>query len=266
MRLKLLFFPLMLVLSIFVIYRYVVPEMMEIGRTKVKVVENNDLLKAIREKRDSITALNNQLDTNKAQVDWVMKYLPTQKNEEDIVNEINFIAATSNVSLYSFTFQEPHEEVVVKNEEVVPSNMLTTGNVQSVATYVNDQSVNSTKIENLIRYSGAKIGVVGNYPSIKLFFQRLHDLELYNVIHDVNIQLAQYKDESKKDSGDLLAEVSVNFGYMETAKVQNNYAASIFEKKSYDLENIKSLKQRNSTTVPAIDMNTGVGKDNPFLP
>lgn len=241
--------------------------MTSIGTVKQEVVQNNDLLRAIREKREAITALNTQLDTNKEQVEWVMKFLPQNKNEEDIINEINYIAVGSNVALYTFSFQEPVSDAVAKNkEEIVPSNLVTTGNVQNVATSINAQEIVSSPGSLPIKYSGVRIGIVGDYASIKNFLQNLKNIDLYNIVHDVNIQLAKYKDEGKKDSADLLAEMNVNFGYLSPTTIQNNYSAAIFGKTSYDFENIKTLKARSGADVPKIEIGGGIGKENPFLP
>lgn len=258
----------MLVISIFIIYQYVVPIVGKIGVVKQEVIQSNDLLRAIREKRESITALNSQLDTNKEQVEWVMKYLPQARNEEDVINEVNYIAVSSNVSLYSFSFEEAVIEDAAKNtEEVVPSNLVASGNVQNVANRINEQTAGpKATFEFPIKYSGAKIGIVGDYSSIKTFLQNLRDMDLYNVVHEVTIQLAKYKDDAKKDSTDLLAEINVNFGYMNPMTIQNNYTAAIFEKRSYDFENVKTLKERSGTDVPKIELGTSIGKENPFLP
>ena len=241
--------------------------MTSIGTVKQEVIQNNDLLRTIREKREAITALNSQLDANKDQVDWVMQFLPQNKNEENIVNEINYIAVSSNVALYTFSFQAPVVDEVVKKdkEEVVPSNLVTTGNVQNVVSNINEQGLGTVALVPM-EYSGVKIGVVGDYASIRTFLQNLKNINLYNIVHDVNIQLAKYKDEAKKDSVDLLAEMNVNFGYLSSTTIQNNYNAAIFEKTGYDFENVKTLKARNGANVPKIEIGGGIGKENPFLP
>src|SRR5680860_1302581 len=99
MKLKTLFFPIMLIISISIFIGFVKPD---IDLAKIKYEENKtstQRLETIAAKRENIEKLKNDYVIKKDKRDFFTKYFPKQKSEERVLDTINFLAKESSIVL-----------------------------------------------------------------------------------------------------------------------------------------------------------------------
>lgn len=263
MRLKLLFFPLIIIISMVIVFMNIWPNIQKMQDLKVKVAENAALLDGYKNKRGSLEGLINQMQTKKEDVDWTLAYLPREKSEESVINKINFVAVASNVTLYKV---EIRREDVKKEEGIVPDTMVAAGNIQNVSNALSTGNAgnSSAKKKNVDALTLA-VGVSGDYQSVRMFFDRLAKLDSYNTIINASIIRANIKDTSVEDSNRLMVDSDIAFGYMSPVLLgANNYESGIFALKEFDFSPIRGFRDASAST-PSLEIGS-VGKENPFLP
>lgn len=247
MRLKFLFFPAVLVISVAVIIGFVWPEFESMKTKKSEYVKNQETLNNMLERRNNVKTLSKDLEINKERKDLIMGYLPLAKSEERIVDSLNYLSTSVGVSIVNIS---------VNNKEAAAGA---------------SQQVEGGAAASEVRIAGAVVSVMGEYDKILMYLDQIQRSNLYNVITSVNISKqesvqAKTGDESAvAPNADLLkAEIAVDFGYMPITQ-KANYSASVLEKSKFNFAFADDLKTLISQKVPDIQSEKS-GKNNPFLP
>ncbi|MDD5463667.1 MAG: hypothetical protein PHP62_00800 [Candidatus Moranbacteria bacterium] len=256
MRLKFLFFPIMLSVSVVIFISFVWPEINNIKQINEDIIAKKEELRVVNDKNAAIELLGKELVDNADVQNVVKRYLPNNKTEERIISEINFLANDANVSLLEISLKsgEKPNAPVVKN--ISPSD--------------SQEGLNEV---NLLQTIPVEISIAGEYEKIRIFLNNLQRMPVFNVVKSVKIakQENEGTDEQTTEgepvvnnSNLLLADVEINFGYLNAVKI-NNQKVEKFNA-ILDNETIVALKKYIPQKAQLIgEYTVPEGKQNPFV-
>jgi len=261
MRLKFLFFPIVLVISLAIFAGFIWPEISNVKKVNEELLAANTELKAIGEKRLAIESIGKKISDNADGESIVSSYLPENKAEERIISGINYLASDANVSLVNISLSD------AKDTSVPTNNSVTGISSDELESFMIDPMTGQQVLNkvNKMQSISVKISLVGDYDKIRIFLDNLQRMPVFNTIKSVNI--VKQKDEAataETSATILLADIDVNFGYLGLAKVDSQQVEKINE--GLDDETISTLKMYVSQKSQTIGDNTVVkGKINPFV-
>ena len=263
MRLKFLFFPIVIVICIAIFSGYIWPEINDIRIDNAKKQDNMQILDNVQKRKADINALGDQISSNIDDKKIVDNYLPFSNAEERIIGGINYLSADAGLTLLNISMTEN------KSINTTPSTTSNTTGIQS-------DTDNTT---SNMQFNEASISVFGEYEKINLFIDKLQKMALFNSIKSLIIANSTSKELTStvvsKDvdqtsvSKNLTAEIIVKFGYLKPAD-SNNQIAKLDQK--IDDETINALKLyisgKDASSVSSGDTagDTSLeGKKNPFF-
>ena len=268
MRLKFLFFPVMIIISLSLFIGYVWPEITDLRMANDQKIVNQQALQDINNKKAAVDKVGSQITDDAAGTSFVNNYLPNTKVEERILSGINFLASDSSVGLINVSLKD------AVNASNAPSTQLqgfglvspASVDVNAVQTTATSQSATQAAADSL-QFTEATLSISGNYDDIRLFIDQLQRMTILNSIRSVTISSSSSDDDSnaKVDPSILSAVVIVDFGYLDPVKIDARKVANF--KPDMDSDTMKVLQQYVSQKAP--DANSGGdsnGKTNPFLP
>ncbi|EKE19541.1 MAG: hypothetical protein ACD_8C00143G0013 [uncultured bacterium] len=258
MRLKTLFFPIVLVISFFIGFGYVWPEAMKIKDMNEKKIEKQKTLENIEAKKRLILQAKEKMSSGDLGV-FVKDYLPERRIEEKIISNISYLASDSNISLLDISMTDSGKSQ--SKPAVAESN----------ATTISGMGSGIKNIDPVMESIPVKVSVSGTFQQTKVFLDGLQRLPIFNNVDSLSISkkaTEKKSDENDSPAGEdsLLVDAVINFGYMGVSKISESEASSL--SLNIDEETIKGLKGYVSTKEqilsPALAGEKG-GRTNPFL-
>jgi Tfp pilus assembly protein PilO len=258
MRLKFLFFPISLAISIFIFIGYIWPEIMTVKSINQEYLKNQQDMTLVQNKEAAIQSVAAQLTKSTENQTAVLNYLPTNKSEERILDGLNYIATDAGVTLGNVSIaasSDNSSQSTTGTEDVSgltqPTLAPTDGAV--VATAEAQTPIVPVKLQS----TEATIVASGTYDKIRIFAENLQKMNMFNSIKSFRIT------QGETDPAVLSLEVSVDFNYLAPIKADTQKVAKI--QSELDLATIDSLK--NYVSKKGSEINIGqTGKANPFLP
>jgi len=268
MRLKSLFFPIMMVLSLAVFVGYIWPEIQAVRKINEEILAKKAEMAAVTDKKIAIESVGKEIsDTMEENI--VFKYLPQSKAEDQIIGGINYLAGAANVSLVDISMNSVEGESA---KEDAGDAVALPASLVGVNTIMPQETANKSALKT----TSVKIVLAGDYAKIRIFLDSLQRMPIINTIKSIVIAMQEAgKANIAPDvapvvtaSGDvLLATINVDFGYLATAKVNNTQVEKF--KNVIDNEVISTLQSYISTKSQLVgddNANGGEkGKKNPFL-
>ena len=268
MRLKFLFFPIILVISVTIFISYIWPEIGSVKKINEDKIAKNGELQAIKEKQSAIELIGKKISDNADGEDILSNYLPQNKIEERIISGVNYLAGDANVSLVNISLSSAKDAAALTSAAAPdPSTSLAPVGAAVAAVLpvdpITGQPIPSST--SPVQTTSAKISLIGDYAKIRIFLDSLQRMPIFNTIKSVDItkQKSDNKDAGTSDSA-LSVDINVDFGYMDVAKVDSqrieNFNAGL------DSQTIDSLKKYISQKSQSIGSDSDAkGKANPFL-
>lgn len=252
MRLKFLFFPIVLIASIFIWYGFIWSEIKAVRTATAEKKLKTTELETIKSKQQMIESLGTQL-TEKGEIESVIKgYLPENKTEERIINSVSYLASDANVALVDISLSSGKATGPIVQTGVLDAIDPLTGNP-----VVEKNSLKSTSVG---------ISVSGEYDKIRVFLSGLAHVPIFNEIKLLQIakQPPVEKDGVKVETNALIATVSVDFGHFAVDKADISDVANL--KTELDNATIDALQKYVSVKSQSIgDDGAQKGKQNPFV-
>lgn len=257
MRLKNLFFPIILVVSVAIFIGYIWPEIGNFKEAKEKKLVSATALQSIKDKRTAIETLSVQINKSSETESAVKNYLPENKVEERIINGVNFLTSDAGVSLVSISLSKS-AVAAAQPAPVAPSNVPSGGGIMGM-------NPHAEKVETLENMQ-ASIKISGDYEKIRIFIDQIEHMSIFNSIKSLSITPQGQKTENGENAGSssLAADLVVDFGYLKKSKLSDNMIVSF--KPELDNETISAMKTYISQKTPVLDVDANKGKINPFLP
>jgi Tfp pilus assembly protein PilO len=234
---------------------------------KQKVLDNHN------SEKDKIASLKNSIDQNKNNETTILSYLPAQKNEENIVNSVNYLATNSSVSLNELSLTE----AVGNQTKVSNSNKDNSASSSKEILFSSSSSgvPNKKAVANKVNFINSKISIAGNYQNIKIFLSKIYNMPIFNKINSTTISKIEGASPASANNSvaadaniDLLKlDMDVSFGYEPTLALQESSALPSFPGNTFDFSYVKKIEDYSMKVAPITDSGLGLpGRENPFLP
>lgn len=261
MKLKILFFPLVMIASLVLFITNIWPGITEVRTLAAENKKLSQELDMISEKRNTIRSLDQALGKNIEKENIIKSYLPQNKNEEKIIDAANFLAAGAGVSLINVSIEGKDLNKVENREEIVSGGGIFNP-VQDAVGAGADAAANK-KIKVDMKKVPVIMTISGNYENLKGFLVGLNKMGLMNDISVLKISSTQ-KDEDE-EPGDLLsAEISGEFYYLEKANAAKAYGIEFFNFSDFDFSQVDKVSQAISQGVFKLEVGEK-GSNNPFI-
>ncbi|KKU55369.1 MAG: hypothetical protein UY41_C0013G0011 [Candidatus Moranbacteria bacterium GW2011_GWE1_49_15] len=248
----------MLIASISVFISFVWPEVEAVRTLSAESKNGLEDLNLIKEKKDNIRGLDQDLGKNSDKEELVNSYFPKVRNEERIIDAIYYLAANSSVSLANISIAgDPlkGEDEVDGPKSVFSSQSPQAGELPGAA----DQRT----LPSSARSVDVEIFVAGTYENIKTFLSAVNSMEMMNDVTGVDIS-SQSAGEEGESSGFLSAQVKAKFYYMRNTRADNNYKLAVLDSSEFDFSQVEKVKAFISQGIPKLEVGEK-GMKNPFF-
>lgn len=251
MRLKFLFFPVMLVVSLAIFFGYVWPEFDNIKLLNQENIQSKAQYDQADNRQKAIIAMGEKIKQDPSTSDSISAYLPEKRSEEQVINNINFLATSDSVTLTNLAITniaaKPQEELMPDTTLAPTPGFLSAGTVPVQI---------ATNPEDSLQYTEATISASGTYNNLGIFLNQIQHSGMYNKVKSLSI-----KKDDQKDEQLLTASLVVDFGYLAPIKFNNQNLAKL--QSGLDTNTLESLQKYISQKNQIIDLGS-TSKDNPF--
>lgn len=246
MKLKILIVPLLLVAIIAFSIWVLAPSYFTVKEEVGKLDEANQKANDIKSKLEKASKLSQELTKRGEEQKIITEYLPENKEEEKVVNYFNDLVLRQGMTILDFSIAPKVSQLAVPLTDAsgIPVEIDTTPAVQ----YVN-----------------VDFTVAGTYEKIKDFLSKLDSIKRLNSISKISISKGSANESEAPSSGNLIAEVTTGFGYLEKIKTVSNINNKALASEKFDLSIIDYLKNSNNTEITELNLDAA-GKNDPFTP
>ena len=106
MRLKIFFFPFAIVVCVSLAIGYIWPDFERATQMKADIAHHEKLLLDVQEKQRNIDELTADLDRHRGEENFVLRYVPVGRAEEEVVNATSHFGGQSGAAVITVTFAE----------------------------------------------------------------------------------------------------------------------------------------------------------------
>ncbi len=256
MKLKLLFFPIAVIVAVSLIIGFISPEFSNTKEKRSSLKFKEKTLSNVIEKKQNINSLIDSLNSSQEKEILIKSYLPTSKYEEEIINKVYKIAIDSKVSLINLTFSAES----LKNK--LPSN----AKRQEKISLAGEEEVLVVKPKDI----GVSVELLGTYENTMDFLDNVYIMEKFNEINSIDIsKVSEKSDEGSEEASaagnNLKTTVDIRFSHLAPISVDKNYGLEVFSKKSFDFSLVDKLENMIIKKIPSVEIGA-TGKNNPFMP
>ena len=254
MRLKILFFPIVMLLVIYISIMWIWPMVTKMETVKIDLEQKNNELQEILKKKGNIDLLKNTLNQNKDKEQMVISYLPNDKNEEKIINNVYNMTTSAGVILINMSLEEMKPSVAEQQNSGSISPIISSSDISGQT----DMAPIGTK--NEVKIIKARINVAGSYEYIKIFLDQLKNSGMHiNIASALISQQENLAAKEGENTNNLTAKIEADFGYLPQTK------AKIDLKSTLDFSVVDKISSAVAKSATSIELDS-VGKVNPFLP
>ncbi|HLN18968.1 MAG TPA: hypothetical protein VK255_02240 [Patescibacteria group bacterium] len=267
MKVKILFPPLIIVICIALMVWFVYPAYTNgvdgwKERREQLNTQKNNLIDA-QQKADNMSKMIAQLESNKIDKDTIFTYIPDQLKEEEIMDNLNFIATNEGLSVIKLSISP---ESVMRQEN---TNVNSMGNLAVDSSGV---SVGQTAADDLAikgKNYDVEFSVIGSYDKIKNVLDKVYKLKRYNNIKELKISenkpQVSGKEEAAAPADNLEADMTLTFSYLKKYSKAVNMNNATFSQTSFDMKVAQAIRDKKSVDVLKMNIDQ-VGRPNPFIP
>lgn len=261
MKVKILFFPLAIAITLMVAIFYIQPEIQSAMGARASVMEKETRLSDIEQKVRNVGLLGSDIDGNKESENLVLKYLPVVQDDDRVVDALNFLSAQSGLSLSSVKMEKV-AETAVKTEaaETTSKNAL-------FATGDGAAAVKPAAIVAMPKTVKVTAEMTGSYESIRDVVGKISKMDRFQNFAIVKVgraaSVAGSQGQEATPTDTLKASLEIHFLYLSKVRTTGNLDLPIFSQSKIDLKAAQSLRQYVSSPVPSMEMGA-IGKGNPF--
>lgn len=212
-----------------------------------------------QQKAENVSKMVAQLEGDKASKDTIATFVPDQLREEEIMDNLNFIASNEGLSVVKLSITP--ESVIKQELNLVDAS----GN--SVTDHANssDNSGENTNIKS--KNYDVALTVVGNYDKIKNTLDKIYRLKRYNSVKtlDISESKAQGSEKNTAPTDNLEAEMVLTFSYLKKFNQAVNMNNSVFSQPNFDMKIAQDIRDKKSVDVLKMNIDQA-GRNNPFVP
>jgi len=246
MRLKILLAPILMIVIIVAVIWFVVPAYQGMSQKRSELKESTAKLEDLQNKSKTADKLVGDLQAKSSEQATVLTYLPASTLEEQIIDNLNYIASAEGVSIYNLSVK------TISPQEIAAAGIVAANKSTK------DQSLTLTEVS---------YGMVGSYDKIKNVLQKVFMLKRYNGVKSISIKSVSSPGAENKEtpSDNLQADVKLAFDYLEGKESLDNLDSPLFTTGTFDMKAVDDINQLTSVEVIKITP-PATGRANPFLP
>lgn len=229
------------------------PEFSQMMENRKSFAAVKEKVAALDQKAQKIEQLNQELSQNPKNQETVLKYIPTSRSEDLLINYLDGIFYTEGVVIKNVALKDK-ETNLSATPAIVESRQLVSGGAQSLR--VSPQPVFLT----------ANFDFFSSYEKIIALLGKINGLKRSN--GTTYLKIAKTYPEGKKEDATLnflQVEWGLDFNYLKKIASQSEVGEDIFQKESFDREVLKNIETKAINDVGGPDSRTD-GRSNPFIP
>lgn len=276
MKVKLLLFPLSIVIALAVGVFWIQPEISSALALRTQDADAMARLAQMDQVIANIDALDRNLAENDGDRQFVEMYLPKTGSDDSIIDEVNFLAGESGILLVSTGLKSVSSDIAkaaalqVQSEkdraEVAsnsPGSLLNTGSAVSPELVFTKSSPDAR-----LRSIEVSVSALGKYDQIKSFADRLYHANHFQKF--VSLDIAQKPQgqsgpESASVAPDVLsADMNLQFGVLPAMAVSSGVLLDTFQSSAFKVSVVQDLRARVTNELPQLDA-VPAERPNPFL-
>ena len=206
-------------------------------------------------KSQNVKKLSAQLASSPEEKKVLFQFLPDSMKEEEIIDNLNFLATNSSLSVIDLSVDQPIEEVVAIENTSVTMDASEQGLVEG-------QEGPLPVLEPTERNFEVTFSVVGDYEKVKDLLGKMSALERFNEIETLEIR----KPTGQEGTGNsLITDAVLKFNFLKKRDVLPDVESSAFSLEKFSMKTIGDIKNSKSTAILKLNIDQA-GKANPFLP
>lgn len=257
MNVKILFFPLSITIALAMAVFYTKPEIDTVMTQRSVLAEKEQFAAEVSQKIQNAHDLETSLNADKEDETAVFRYLPKTRDDERILDGVNFLVSQSGLALDSVKIDKlasvDADAPVVSGEEAQGSAVIF-ANSGADTSAVSQAPMVVAKPKVL----GVTVSAVGSYENIRDAVAKLSHMDRFQNFTNVSI------DKSGTSSDVLNASFTVNFTYLPTVNAQGSFNHPALTQNTFDFGVVQKLKQYTTSAVPSVEVGAS-GASNPFL-
>jgi Tfp pilus assembly protein PilO len=264
MKIKILLAPSLIVLIIVAIIWYVYPAYTN-GIDGVKEKNQKSLSqKQLMEKLDSSSRnaakLVAELEIDSPDNALVYGYIPKNKEEERIIENLNVLAKDSALSVLNISVLEEKKDSSASAQEAtenVPVDPFSAVNITAPI----QAPVTPKAVPKSLKVS---LSLVGDYANIKNLLEKVQKLKRFNAVSTLEIKTLLKEDQSVSES--LQADIVLEFNYLSELKrlVDGDINNAVFSAGAFSKTAIDKIRDNRSIEVSTV-IPGEKGGNNPFI-
>lgn len=211
-------------------------------------------------KIQNVQKLSEQLASSTEEKDVLFKFLPEKMKEEEIIDNLNFLAGNGAVAVANLSVSQPKAEVAVQDQVITLNQANSLSNQELPGE--NQPEGMAILPEPKPREFDVNFTVMGEYDKVKGILEKVNALERSNGVKTLVIKKLVSDDASAKV---LQADMVLGFNFLKQREILPNAESSAFNLGQFDMKVISDIKNSKSTDVLQLKVDQ-TGKVNPFLP
>lgn len=276
MKVKLLLFPLSIVIALAVGVFWIQPEISSALALRTQDADAMARLAQMDQVIANIDALDRNLAENDGDRQFVEMYLPKTGSDDSIIDEVNFLAGESGILLVSTGLKSVSSDIAKaaalqvqaesERAEVAsnsPGSLLNTGSVASPELVFTKSSPDAR-----LRSIEVSVSALGKYDQIKSFADRLYHANHFQKFVSLDITQkpqGQLGSESASTAPDVLsADMILQFGVLPATVVSSGVLLDTFRSPAFKVSVVQDLRARVTNELPQLNA-VPAERPNPFL-
>lgn len=264
MKIKILIVPVITILLIVSTIWIILPKAFQVKEEYLNMKKSQQELSEMTEKIGKANNLSKDLTTNTEKQNILMRYLPIDKQGEDILNNLNVIAASEGAAISDLVLSE--------EKDTAGSSIAAAGQIQEKTDSSSGNSVGSAKNSKaLVSEVGAKsvkaeITIVGDYEKIRRVVDKINNMKRNSKVASLKISIKQnlIAGESVNAANELEANITANFGYLKKVTIAD-VNSSVLDSGKFDMSVVDKILASSNTEFSEINIGQ-TGRTNPFIP
>jgi len=263
MKIKILAAPFLIVVIITMIIWYIYPTYTNgfdgVREKRAKLLIQESLAKNLENTINNAELLKADLVANYLESGAVFNYIPLNKEEEKIIENLNSLSKDSTLSVLNISVSEAKEAVAVT--EAVTTG-LSANPISGLAPDAPVQAPITPKAEP--RKLEVKLSVIGDYGNIKILIDKIQKLKRFNALSTLEIKTFSKEDQSISES--LQANITLEFNYLKELKrlVDGDINNPVFATGVFNKQVVGKIKSSRSINVNNVSPGQKSG-NNPFI-
>jgi hypothetical protein len=233
-----------------------------IKEKKAKLLMQEGLVMNLDNTINNAGLLKSELVANSLDNAVIFGYIPQNKEEEKIIENLNSLSKDSLLSVLNISVSETKDETATTKSEVIamsPSDNLTPGIMTPSAPV---QAPITPKAEP--KKIEVKLSVIGDYGNIKILIDKIQKLKRFNKLLVLEIKTLTKEDQSISES--LQADITLEFNYLKELKKLGlgDINNPVFAKGAFDKQVLEKIRSSRSINVNNVSPGQK-GGSNPFV-